>query len=1114
MDGLCLRLLGPLETAFDGQSISGLTSARERALLVYLAMEAPHAFPRESLCALLWPELPAEAARANLRNALTHLRHALSLAGSARPCLLIGRDAVQFDFSGQQWVDARAFEDLLAGAASEPELEEALTLCRGPFLEGFALKDAPAFDDWALLTRERLERAQLDALRRLAALQSARGDHAAAAGQLRRGVELQPLEELGHRELMRQLALHGQRTAALEQYERCRVTLAAELGVELEAETLRLYEQIRDGQLAPPEPASPPLPTPLLPLVGRERELAELAARLREPSCRLLSVVGPGGCGKTRLALEAARQVQAERPDGAHHVPLSAAADAAGLVQAIAQGVGLRFYASGQAPPRQQLLDYFRDRRLLLLLDGCEHLLDPLGEEAEAGELVAEILETAPGVTVLATSRARLGLVGEEVALLEGLAEPAAAELFTQGARRVRASYRPAAEDLSSITQLCRWAEGLPLAILLASAWVELLSPAEIVAQMAGADGQRLDLLAADFSDLPERQRSMRAVFDHSWALLAPPERETLAALALFRGGFTAEAAREVAGASLRDLLRLANRSLLSRRGVGRYELHDLLRDYAAEKLAASGRAPALRDCHAAYYALSLCRRWRVDLAGPRQSLALDEVAAELPELRAAWEWAAERAQVEWLDPLMDVLGRLYDLGARHEEGEQAFAWIAGRLGEAQPSGILWRLRSRALSWQSNFAFALEGQGMLSDDEGVHARSRQLVEEALQCAQEATRAGEEARLEMATAMRRLAMFLPRARHAEREALYRRALALALEAEDDEGIGACLVQLGEFVRYLGRMEESRGFLEKSLAVRRQLGGPRGIKHSLVCLWWWAWQAGRQDQMEALAAELAAMDVTHLDRAGRATHYCQVARLVYALGRRAESVAVYQEGLALWRELGARQQISDVLHTMAAGECHLGRYAEARVHAEEGLRLACETGHWGAQIGAFCALAWTALAEGRNEEAERYAREDLRLREEAGYLDCLEPLGTLAIVALREGRMDESREYVRRSLLILRDTPMRAGAVRNCLPPIALHWAVGGDVEKAVEIYALAATSRWVTDSRFLEDIAGREVRARAAVLPPEVRQAAEERGRRSDPAAMVRELLEELGTTGP
>ena len=605
-----------------------------RGLLTYLAVEAGRPHRRATLVGLLWPDWPEPSAATNLRNALSNLRKAVGDREAAAPALLVDRETIQFNPTGDAWVDVHAFQTLTKPQQSADRLSEGIALYRGPFLEGFSLKDSAAFEEWLQATREQLERGCLAALTRLAEQHEGVGDLAKACEVTWRAVDLAPWQEESHRRLLRLLALSGQRSAALTQYETCRSVLKRELGVEPAAETTRLYEQIRDGVLMsggtgrtrtplPPlcplrPPTSPPnLPTWLTPFVGRGELLTEIATRLADPGCRLLTLVGPGGSGKTRLAVEAATRQAGAFTHGVCFVPLVSTVSAESLASAIAHSLGL--HTATQGDPRQQVTDYLRAKQLLLVLDNFEHLIGTV-------QMMGPLLADAPGLKALVTSRVALQIQGEQRLPILGLPYPAevpagpldpgqysSLQLFVQAARQVAPAFNPSADDLTQVAAICRLVGGLPLGILLAAAWMRLLSPGELAEQLAA---HSLELLDGEWQDLPERQRSLRAVFDQSWRLLNEQERQAFAQLSVFRGGFTYPAAQEVTGVTLHTLLRLANGSLLERTPGGRYMAHELLRQYAEEKLDADpGRGEAARGQHAAYYMRALAR-WAAALKG------------------------------------------------------------------------------------------------------------------------------------------------------------------------------------------------------------------------------------------------------------------------------------------------------------------------------------------------------------------------------------------------------------------------------------------------------------------------------------------------------------------
>lgn len=403
------------------------------------------------------------------------------------------------------------------------------------------------------------------------------------------------------------------------------------------------------------------LPAQTTPFIGREAELAELERLLADVAVRLVTILGPGGMGKTRLSLEIAARLAygssitpTPFPDGVVFVELEAVTTMEEMVTAVAAALG--FAIEKEPEPQRQVCDFLSNKRLLLLLDNFERLIAPGGTA-----VVNAILRAAPQVKLLATSRQKLNLSGETLFLIEGLDFPdwqttadamrySAVQLFVQSARRSRVDFALDEASLPQVTRICRLAAGMPLGIVLAAAWVDMLSLAEIGDEM-GAD---IDFLAGEMGDLPPRQRSMRAVFEYSWELLTERERQLLARLSVFRGGFTREAAQAVAGASLRQLLGLVNKSLALRdAGNGRFSLHDLLRQLAAEKLADRGETDTIRTAHSQYY-LSWLASHEMGLKQYIMLPTVRMIQADDQNIRTAWLWAAEIGRASLLTSVME----------------------------------------------------------------------------------------------------------------------------------------------------------------------------------------------------------------------------------------------------------------------------------------------------------------------------------------------------------------------------------------------------------------------------------------------------------------------------
>lgn len=428
----------------------------------------------------------------------------------------------------------------------------------------------------------------------------------------------------------------------------------AKLGVDNRTQaTLRARDLgiiIGKGQSALESVPQRNFPRPNTSLIGREAEIDAIVHQLQQPDCRLLTLVGPGGSGKTRLAIEVAWRTDCA--DGVYFVPLQPLRASKNIVMTIVDILPLQL--SGGDDPMQQLLDYLHDRDTLLILDNFEHLLDGV-------EIVTDILGAAPRVQLLVTSRERLNLRVEQAWPVSGLDVPedartvvpddhSAVRLFEERARRARSDFS-ADNQRKAVIRICRLVDGLPLALELAATWVRVMSCEAIADEIQNS----IDILSTDQRDVPVRHRSVRAVFEHSWDLLTQAEQITASKLAVFRGGFTADAVEQVADGSLPILAALIDKSIVQLTNSGRYDLHELVRQFAEERLEKLGQVEAAFDAHSHYYSHFMCDQ-HVLLTGARVLEALDAVAADYENIRAAWSRAVDQRQNDLLDCALDSL--------------------------------------------------------------------------------------------------------------------------------------------------------------------------------------------------------------------------------------------------------------------------------------------------------------------------------------------------------------------------------------------------------------------------------------------------------------------------
>jgi predicted ATPase len=498
-------------------------------------------------------------------------------------------------------------------------------------------------------------------------------------------------------------------------YQRCLKALVEDLGVDPSEETATLYKNLLAGEGRFGDSGSQSaitsleilddllvLPAQSTPFIGRQDELREAKALLHDN--QLISLTGPGGIGKTRLAIQVAQDSTASFAHGCFFIPLAPIRETAHIIQTIAET--LNFPIATHEDPLRQLLRFLRNRNLLIILDNFEHLLDGVG-------IINHILQAASGVKILVTSREKLNLQGETNYILRGLEYPKipdavskdsyeAITLFLQAARRVQPGYSPAPDDLTYIAKICQIVGGMPLAIELAAAWLHILDVSEVAQELE----RGFDLLESDKRDTPERHRNIRTVFQQSWALLNSTEQDVYTKLSIFRGGFSREAASHVAGASLQDLAGLVNKSFLTHNPEsGRYELHELLRQFGQLKLEEQQEGSgSLMDRYAGYYA-DFMEVNSVLLRGDSQRKVLKEITSEIENVRAAWRYFLSPPQPNMLWKFAAGLWHVYWIRWWNYAGMELFKQAAGHLKATKDDtckpilGLVLAFQSYFMAW-------------------------------------------------------------------------------------------------------------------------------------------------------------------------------------------------------------------------------------------------------------------------------------------------------------------------------------------------------------------------------------------------------------------------------
>lgn len=954
---LDMTLFGGLTLRHGPTLVTGLASRKAEAVVAYLACTR-RACARETLAELLWDDRTTAQGLGNLRVVLNSLRQSV-----LAPHLSITRQTVAFNPERAWALDVADFETHLARALrlpSGPEqaalLETGVAWYRGDFLQGVYFRDSRGFEEWAVLERERLQQLVINALQHLTDFYLKTGAYATGLTHVTRLLSLDALREEAHRQKMLLLARAGQTAAALAHYEICRQRLRADLDLEPSAETQALYHRLQTaGTLA-----RHTLLAPATAFVGRAEELQQLGQRLQQTDCRLVTLLGPGGIGKTRLALQAALTYQHLFLHSAVFVPLVAVTTPEQLGLALA--TALPFELAGKQSPREQVLNYLRGKEMLLVLDNFEQVGD--------GALwVNTLLQTAPGVKVLVTSRERLNLSAEwlmtvggllspapNVALTEAAETSAAVQLFMHSARRAHAEFEVTPANLPAVLRICHALGGLPLGIELAAAWIRTLSCAEIADEIEGDADFLSEAGATPLASAPDRQRSLRVVFDHSWARLSATEQAVFAALCWLRGGFRREAAGQVAEATPAVLRALTDKSLLTRAATGRYTIHEYLRQYGETQLTPQ-RAGALERL--AEFVAAHLQALEPQVLGGGQATALDDIGEELENVRVGWEWAVAQHRFDIVQQALDSLSTFFIIRGWHQSGAALFGRAAATLERA---GVT------TLEQQRLLGRLLGQQAQCCEFFAPSAQTQNLFEQSLAWLQ---RAGQP--LDQAIPLRGLGyQALVNGQYAQAITYLEASLAAARAAHHPVRMAAALNTLAQVIERQGDYARARALCEESLALRRAAGNALGIINSLNYLGLILNRlADYAAATQALDEGLALSEALNY-RVGLANLLANRAHSAHHGGQAAEAEAFTRRGLALYRDIGDEWGEAIAINNLGYLAADQKHYAEAKAHYAHSLSIYQRTGIQSGWASTLANLGLACVATGDYGEARAHLR----------------------------------------------------------------------------------------------------------------------------------------------
>ncbi len=699
------------------------------------------------------------------------------------------------------------------------------------------------------------------------------------------------------------------------------------------------------------------------PFVGRQTELAQSIDYLLNPACRLLTLCGPGGMGKTRLSIQVGKQIASRLPSysGIYFISLAEVDSPELVISALVNCLGIPL--KGAISAKAQLMSYLQNKRILLVMDNFEHLVN-------GADLLIEILSHAPNVKMLISSREPLNIRAEWRLILDGLAYPegeqinnkaqgqfssnlsdreksfdlissySAIQLFVQAAARIRPDFSPTEKEQAAIVRICQLIGGTPLAIEIAAAWIRMYECEAIAEEIA----RNLDLMVTPLRDMPSRHRSMRAVFDHSWRLLSPIEQQALAQISVFRGGFSMRAALAITDATPLEFAALLDKSLLRRTLGGRLEIHELLRQFSAEQL--GNATDHIRQQHSAYY-MSFLEQRTTSLQGGKQQKALTEIDQELKNCGIAWEYAVSQKNIAMIGKGLEGLFHFYDIRSRFQEGELIFreaannliinqpvnqtqrdsamikakldarrGWFTFHLGRTKQS---WSLLQnslallRELEIKDDILFNLNYLGALARHSGQYERTQDYLSEALDIAQTVDN-----KLSASIALNILGQVASlQGQYEKARELCRQSLQMKRLIGDRWGMTFSLTYLGRVQLMLGEYKEAKELFQESMTISEIFGDRRGIAFSLF-------------------------NLGNVAKAQGETHYLEAQRL-------------YQESLYLYNEIGNRQESSLTLIKLGELACELEALHDARFNFRHALSTALEINSTSSMLAGLLGIA---------------------------------------------------------------------------------------------------------------------------------------------------------------
>ena len=943
-----IKTLGGFFIKNNGEIISDVGSRKAEAVLVYAAYEK-RPINRNFLGAFLWPESSQESASTSLRVALAALRRCFG------DFLEITRENLYFKSGTNFRVDINDLNEYL----DLGRIDEALALYQGDFLAGFHIADSPSFEAWQVEIQTHINRRMVDSLLNSIDVAISTGDIGYGLSQVQSLLKIDPLNEGGYQRSILLHSLNNDKASALGQYKKCQEILSNELGVEPSQETRSIYNRVIRGDLfinLTSFEKNLKLPYSQRSFIGRKVELFQINKLLRDPKCRLLTLIGPGGVGKSRLAIEAGKLAIDIFPDGIFFIDFDGCSEKQLIVPNIAKALEFNIDTiATPLEPEDQLVDFLKNRFLLLIVDGFDQLISD-------SKVLGRLLRKAPGIKILVTSREKLNLGEEWIYKLSGLPLPEIGDipslslndsikLFLSRMAQNTLDYHPTSGEYQHIASICRNVAGIPLAIELAAAWSGVLTIREINDEIL----ENVDFLAVRTKDIPETHQSLRAVFNSSWNLLSQEQQKFLSQLSIFAGNFDRNAAEIVAGVNINQLSELISKSLVAAIDNGRYSLHNLTRQFALEKLDNSsfGRS-AVESRYSGYYLEYLTRR-KKDLMESNMLQARSEIRQEMGHILAAVQWICKHGEIA---KVLESLNALLVFYAVHGwfEGVNYFGKLAeDRKGFLEVAGNVRGHDPIILACQVHQAFLLSNLGQIEESEALSCSSLKPLQQ-----------------------------------------------LGLKAELSE----CIHNMGVNASFRGEYHEAQSFLEDAIILGRESDH---ILWPTYLLWLGHvyFLLGEYEQGMLTLNKCHSIFVEKGAYWGAAFALSKMGLASDGLGDHKQAIRFHQRALEVFEKVENQAGKGYCLSRMSISACHLGDYEHSKIYAEKAQHIFETIGHhWGLSSALSC-LGLAQYGLGHSPEAcQAFIKAlDVSKRDQMAPLS-LYALTGLALILLDKGQTNQA------------------------------------------------------------------------------------------------------------